>query len=138
MKWATFTDAVPGVDVTVGHYQPRGLVSWTRAVDPYTFYVPQITIAAKREPFKIAQFGRVETLLRGVVPCAHRAIFKRLSFGGYGGLTCIKSIWVDSSSPGDKILRLTMSNGHVYSRVAPVNQCQFPIPRAKNGHFQSL
>ena len=63
MKWATFTDAVPGVDVTVGHYQPRGLVSWTRAVDPYTFYVPQITIAAKREPFKIAQFGRVETLL---------------------------------------------------------------------------
>ena len=63
MKWATFTDAVPGVDVTVGHYQPRGLVSWTRAVDPYTFYVPQITIAAKIEPFKIAQFGRVETLL---------------------------------------------------------------------------
>ena len=63
MKWATFTDAVPGVDVTVGHYQPRGLVSWTRAVDPYTFYVPQTTIAAKREPFKIAQFGRVETLL---------------------------------------------------------------------------
>ena len=63
MKWATFTDAVPGVDVTVGHYQPRGLVSWTRAVDPYTCYVPQITIAAKREPFKIAQFGRVETLL---------------------------------------------------------------------------
>ena len=60
MKWATFTDAVPGVDVTVGHYQPRGLVSWTRAVDPYTFYVPQITIAAKREPFKIAQFDRVE------------------------------------------------------------------------------
>ena len=63
MKWATFTDAVPGVDGTVGHYQPRGLVSWTRAVDPYTFYVPQTTIAAKREPFKIAQFGRVETLL---------------------------------------------------------------------------
>ena len=63
MKWATFTDAVPGVDVTVGHYQPRGLVSWTRAVDPYTFYVPQITIAAKREPFKIDQFDRVQTLL---------------------------------------------------------------------------
>ena len=63
MKWATFTDAVPGVDVTVGHYQPRGLVSWTRAVDPYTFYVPQTTIAAKREPFEIAQFDRVETLL---------------------------------------------------------------------------
>ena len=61
MKWATFTDAVPGVDVTVGHYQPRGLVSWTRAVDPYTFYVPQTTIAAKRErePFEIAQKGRV-------------------------------------------------------------------------------
>ena len=64
MKWATFTDAVPGVDVNVGNYQPRGLVSWTRAVDPYTFYVPQTTIAAKREPFKIAQFGRVETLLK--------------------------------------------------------------------------
>ena len=76
--------------------------------------------------------------LRGVVPCAHRAIFKRLSLGGYGDLTCIKSIWVDSSSPGDNILRLAMSNGHVHSRVAPVNQCQFPIPRAKNGHFQSL
>ena len=57
MKWATFTDAVPGVDVTVGHYQPRGLVSWTRAVDPYTFYVPQTTIAAKREPFEIAQLA---------------------------------------------------------------------------------
>ena len=27
------------------------------------FYVPQITIAAKREPFEIDQFGRVETLL---------------------------------------------------------------------------
>ncbi len=57
MKWATFTGAVPGVDVTVGHYQPRGLVSWTGAVDPYTFYVPQITVAAKREPFEIAQLA---------------------------------------------------------------------------------
>ena len=66
MKWATFTDAVPGVDVTVGHYQPRGLVSWTRAVDPYTFYVPQTTIAAEREPFKIDQFDRVQTLLKVV------------------------------------------------------------------------
>ena len=64
MKWATFTDAVPGVDDTVGHYQPRGLVSWTRAVDPYTFFAPQITIAAKREPFEIDQFDRVQTLLR--------------------------------------------------------------------------
>ena len=63
MKWATFTGAFPGVDVTVGHYRPRGLVSWTWAIDPYTFYVPQITIAAKREPFEIDQFGRVETLL---------------------------------------------------------------------------
>ena len=63
MKWATFTGAVPGVDVTVGHYQPRSLVSWTRAVDPYTFYVPQTTIAAKREPFEIDQFDRVQTLL---------------------------------------------------------------------------
>ena len=63
MKCATFTGAFPGVDVTVGHYRPRGLVSWTWAIDPYTFYVPQITIAAKREPFEIAQFGRVETLL---------------------------------------------------------------------------
>ena len=62
MKWATFTGAFPGVDVTVGHYRPRGLVSWTWAIDPYTFYVPQITIAAKREPFEIDQFGRVETL----------------------------------------------------------------------------
>ena len=63
MKWGTFTGAFPGVDVTVGHYRPRGLVSWTWAIDPYTFYVPQITIAAKREPFEIDQFGRVETLL---------------------------------------------------------------------------
>ena len=64
MKCATFTGAFPGVDVTVGHYRPRGLVSWTWAIDPYTFYVPQITIAAKREPFEIDQFGRVETLLK--------------------------------------------------------------------------
>ena len=63
MKWGTFTGAFPGVDVTVGHYRPRDLVSWTRAIDPYTFYVPQITIAAKREPFEIDQFGMVETLL---------------------------------------------------------------------------
>ena len=63
MKWATFTGAFPGVDVTVGHYRPRGLVSWTWAIDPYTFYVPQITIAAKREPFEIDQFDRVQTLL---------------------------------------------------------------------------
>ena len=66
MKWVTFTDAVPGVDVTVGHYQPRGLVSWTRAVDPYTFYVPQTTIAAEREPFEIAQSAMGRN--RGV-PC---------------------------------------------------------------------
>ena len=83
MKWATFTGAFPGVDVTVGHYRPRGLVSWTWAIDPYTFYVPQITIAAKREPFEIDQFGRVETLLRRE-PCktemlrAHTGVhFKR-------------------------------------------------------------
>ena len=63
MKWATFTGAFPGVDVTVGHYRPRGLVSWTRAVGQYNFYVPQTTIAAEREPFKIAQFDRVQTLL---------------------------------------------------------------------------
>ena len=68
MKCATFTGAFPGVDVTVGHYRPRGLVSWTWAIDPYTFYVPQITIAAKKEPFEIDQFGRVETLLIGFVP----------------------------------------------------------------------
>ena len=47
----------PGVDVSVGHCQPQDLVSWTRAVDPYTFYVPQITVAAKREPFEIAQLA---------------------------------------------------------------------------------
>ena len=64
MKWVTFTGAVPGVDVTVGHYQPRGLVSWTGAVDPYTFYVPQTTIAAKREPFEIASLLRVQVPLR--------------------------------------------------------------------------
>ena len=54
-KWATFTGTVPGVDVAVGHYQPRGLVSWIWAIDPYTFYVFQTTIAATREPFEIAQ-----------------------------------------------------------------------------------
>ena len=46
---------VPGVYVIVGHYRPRDLVSLTWVIDPYTFYVPQITIAAKREPFEIAQ-----------------------------------------------------------------------------------
>ena len=54
MKLATFTGAVPGVDVSVEHADLLGLGSWTRAIDPYTFYVPQITIAAKREPFEIA------------------------------------------------------------------------------------
>ena len=59
MKWTTFTDAVPGIDVTVGHYMTNlGLFSWTWAIDPYklTFYVPQITVAAKREPFETAQY----------------------------------------------------------------------------------
>ena len=59
MKWATFTGAFPGVDVTVGPYRPWELVVWTWAIDPYTFYVPQTTIAAKREPFEIAQEARV-------------------------------------------------------------------------------
>ena len=72
MKWATFTGAFPGVDVTAGHYQPRGLVSWTRAVYSYTFYVPQITIAAKREPFEIDQFDRVQTLLLVTLKTAGR------------------------------------------------------------------
>ena len=63
MKWATFTGAFPGVDVTVGPYRPRDLVSWTWAIDPYTFYVPQTTIAAKREPFEIASLLRVQVLL---------------------------------------------------------------------------
>ena len=60
------------------------------------------------------------------IPSAQWAIFKRLSLGGYGDLTCIKSIWADSSSSGDKFLRLAMSNRHVYSRVAPVNMANFP------------
>ena len=42
--------------------------------------------------------------------------FKRLSLGGYGGLRCIKSIWVDSPGPGDKTPRLVVSNDNVYSR----------------------
>ena len=135
---ATFTDGSPGVGSPGWYVNPRDVVSWMWSFDPYTFYVPQTTIAAKREPFEIASLPRVQLLLRGTIPSAQWAIFKRLSLGGYGDLACIKSIWTDSSSSGDKILRLAMSNGHVYSRVAPVNQCQFPIPRAKNGHFQSL
>ena len=77
MKWATFTGAFPGVDVTVGHYRPRGLVSWTWAIDPYTFYVPQITIAAKREPFEIDQFGRVETLLIKFEVALYQVVWRR-------------------------------------------------------------
>ena len=42
----------PGVDVSVRHCQPQDLVSWTRAVDPYTFYACQIPIASKREAFE--------------------------------------------------------------------------------------
>ena len=42
----------PGVDVSVGHCQPQDLVCCTRAVDPYTFYACQITIASKREAFE--------------------------------------------------------------------------------------
>ena len=40
------------------------MVSWMWSFDPYTFYVPQTTIAAKREPFEIDQFDRVQTLLQ--------------------------------------------------------------------------
>ena len=42
--------------------------------------------------------------------------FKRLSLGGYGGLRCIKSIWVDRPGPGDQIPRSVGSNSNVYSR----------------------
>ena len=77
-------------------------------------------------------------VLRGLVPCAHWAIFKRLSLGGYGDLACIKSIWADSSSSGDKFLRLAMSNRHVYSRVAPVNMAKFPSKMAKSDRGESL
>ena len=76
--------------------------------------------------------------LRGLAPCAQWAIFKRLSLGGYGDLACIKSIWADSSSSGDKILRLAMSNRHVYSRVAAVNMANFPLKMAQSDRGESL
>ena len=85
MKWATFTGAFPGVDVTVGHYQPWGLVSWTWAIDPYmyTFYVPQTTIAAKREPFEIASLLRVQVPLRSTLSlqvCLLSLVFSTLNY----------------------------------------------------------
>ena len=50
-----------GVDVTAGHYRPRDLVSWTCAIDPYTFYVFQVTIAAMREPFEMVGRNALNT-----------------------------------------------------------------------------
>ena len=80
----------------------------------------------------------MRNLIRGTIPSAQWAIFKRLSLGGYGDLACIKSIWTDSSSSGDKILRLAMSNRHVYSRVEPVNMANFPSKMAKSDRGESL
>ena len=60
---ATFTDGSPGVDNPGWYVNPRDVVSWMWSFDPYTFYVPQITIAAKREPFEIASLLRVQVLL---------------------------------------------------------------------------
>ena len=61
---ATFTDGSPGVGNPGWYVNPRDVVSWMWSFDPYTFYVPQTTIAAKREPFEIASLLRVQVLLR--------------------------------------------------------------------------
>ena len=100
MKLDTFTGAFPGVDVTVGHYRPRGLVSWTWAIDPYTFYVPQITIAAKREPFEIDQFGRVETLLKGLVEKVYEYWAFEMSVGVWYFLASWHCLGVESGKAG--------------------------------------
>ena len=57
---ATFTDGSPGVGSPGWYVNPRDVVSWMWSFDPYTFYVPQTTIAAKREPFEIASLLRVQ------------------------------------------------------------------------------
>ena len=59
---ATFTDGSPGVGSPGWYVNPRDVVSWMWSFDPYTFYVPQTTIAAKREPFEIASLLRVQVL----------------------------------------------------------------------------
>ena len=64
---ATFTDGSPGVGSPGWYVNPRDVVSWMWSFDPYTFYVPQTTIAAKREPFEIASLLRVQLPLRGDV-----------------------------------------------------------------------
>ena len=61
---ATFTDGSPGVGSPGWYVNPRDVVSWMWSFDPYTFYVPQTTIAAKREPFEIASLLRVQLLFR--------------------------------------------------------------------------
>ena len=59
---ATFTDGSPGVGSPGWYVNHRDVVSWMWSFDPYTFYVPQTTIAAKREPFEIASLLRVQVL----------------------------------------------------------------------------
>ena len=57
MKWVTFTGADPAVDVTVGYYQPWGLVSLDPGYRPIYFlctsdhHIPP----REREPFELAQ-----------------------------------------------------------------------------------
>ena len=60
---ATFTDGSPGVGSPGWYVNPRDVVSWMWSFDPYTFYVPQTTIAATREPFEIVSLLRVQVLL---------------------------------------------------------------------------
>ena len=74
MKSATFTDAVPGVNVTVVHNHPRDHVSWTWTIDPYSLNVPQITIAAKREPFEITQQAQGANALKLLSPYSNRGM----------------------------------------------------------------
>ena len=74
---ATFTDGSPGVGSPGWYVNPRDVVSWMWSFDPYTFYVPQTTIAAKREPFEIASLLRVQVLLRGE-PCKNEMLLSQM------------------------------------------------------------
>ena len=72
---------------------PAGTVSATPALN--LFRRPQAhtqPVSSSHPSFPLLARVFDKIFLRGLVPCAHWAIFKRLSLGGYGDLACIKSI----------------------------------------------
>ena len=69
----------PGVDVSVGHCQPQDLVSWTRAVDPYSFSEENGFTEMNRVSF--LSRGAVLLIQRNLTPCAGQGINPLLTDG---------------------------------------------------------